>query len=509
MPLVRRFGAALATLFVCSTCMAQFSGPAPLAWRWAQPTSVAPGGNAVANGDVLYAAIGSRLYAVDKGSGNQIWKFPQAEPLDGNFRTGALFAEGNVIAAADNKLIYAVDAATGQSKWQYFAPANVMGVPLIIGKYVVFAMADNSVMAIYAADGKPAWNNPQRIFDGILGSIGTNRDSVLLVTMAFKLMSINLATQKVEWETRFSILGPDVRPVSYGDAVYINSGQFLVCLNGNTGRKRWDVNVRDDLARNPAVSADGIAVVSRDGRLYTFDLNGRPILKKPVDMQSVAISDPVLIPGIVAVPTSNGSLNLIDIKTGDVKWNYIVRPLIRSTESSDPFYVTAASAPVLSGETLFLVARDGSILAFDKNLGVDLTPPTVRLVFPTPGETISGNPPLQFAILIQDEASGVNMSSVKAEMDGKLLDSKLTRDGWLTIDVTTVGPNKPLTEGRRKLSITASDWLGNSKTTEYSIMVDNTLKPSGKYQAPAGTGGPGGAPGRGTGGGGGGAGAGI
>src|SRR5687767_7649302 len=73
---------------------ADFDGPAPLAWRWVQPTSNSPVGSPTIQDGTVYAAVGSRIYALDKTSGNQKWKFPLVDPIEGSFKSTVILTDG-------------------------------------------------------------------------------------------------------------------------------------------------------------------------------------------------------------------------------------------------------------------------------------------------------------------------------------------------------------------------------------------------------------------------------
>jgi hypothetical protein len=68
-----------------TVAMAQFDGPAPLAWRWSQSTTVRPNGSPLVDGNLVYITVGQRMFALDKDTGNQKWKYPQVEPIPGYF----------------------------------------------------------------------------------------------------------------------------------------------------------------------------------------------------------------------------------------------------------------------------------------------------------------------------------------------------------------------------------------------------------------------------------------
>ncbi len=473
-----------------SVVHAQFEGPAPIAWRWAQSTSVTPGGQVAVKGDTIYIAAGQRIFALDRESGNQKWRYPAGEPLEANFRSGVVLYGDTVIAAADNKLVYAVDANDGKTKWQYPSPEPILGPPVVAGKYIALALSDNSIMCISGDDGKAAWQNPQRIFDGILGNIGAFDENVLVFTQAYGFYSIPiLSPTKVNWKTAFAVLGADVRPVVFGDNIYVNSGSNLVCVSAARGRPVWQRPTAEVLASNPSVSAEGIVAISRDQKVLSFDLSGRPLLKTGIDLQSQPVVPPTQLGKLAVIATSNGALNLIDPKTGDIVWTFVLRPLsahgAKSTDKGTSTttivnYITAASPAVLAGQTLLVTGRDGSLFAFDRSLGVDLTPPKVRMFFPNSGDQVSGQPPLELGFKIEDEATGVNAKTLTVEIDDQKMDYQYNREGILIVPFSTTGKNKPLTDGRKTITVTASDWLGNTTKAIFSLMIDNTLRPAGR-----------------------------
>jgi uncharacterized membrane protein YgcG len=157
----------------------------------------------------------------------------------------------------------------------------------------------------------------------------------------------------------------------------------------------------------------------------------------------------------------------------------------------------------LSGTELLVPAKDGSILSFDRNLGVDLTPPRVSMLFPNPGDQVSGQPPLYLHFKLEDEASGLNEKTLKITVDGRNLKYEKLRDGTYVVKFSTSGENRVLPDGRHVFAVIGSDWLGNEVRQEYTLTIDNSIPP---IKLPGATTQPGGAGGKGGFGGGGGAG---
>lgn len=515
---LRMITAGLAAL-AATSAFAQITGPTPLAWRWVQPTSVAPSGAPVVVGDMTYVAVGSRIFGLDRETGNQKWKYPQADAIQGFFRSGVLHHEGLVIAAGDNKTIYAVDGTNGEPKWQIQLQAPVVGAPVIVGKSLVVALGDNTMRAYDASTGAPIWDNGVRLFDGVQGSPIAVGGNVVFFTGRSELVSMNVTTQKSDWRQRFQQVSGDATPVLFGDNLYVLSGPFVTALNAARGTPRWNRNVGESLMFSPSVSADGVSVVSREGSLIMLTPGGQVMTVKDAKGKSVPakialgsgpVAAPAVIGNMVAVPTSAGSMNLYDSKDLSLKWSYTIRPYTSGLKfrsggangTEKPVVaVPAAGAPISVGNSLMLLAIDGSLLCFDNGFGVDTTAPEVKMVWPQPGAQVNGQT-LDVVFQISDEATGVRDDQLKVEVNGQPCNIEFGQDGIGVVRFNAFAKNPMLNDrSRANFTVNVSDWMGNSRKATFSLYIDNSLKPlaAPKDTPTGGTGG--GGPSRGGGGG--------
>lgn len=513
---MRAITLAFGALALVASAAAQFDGPAPLAWRWIQPSRVGPGGSPLVNGDTIYQSLGGRVYCIDRVTGNRRWQYPQLDPISGTFRSTPLLIGDTLVMVGDNKIVYAVDANTGSPKWTSPLTTGSFGAPVAVGNAVVIALSDNSLVALNSADGTPLWQNSYKVFDGIQGSLASYGNNVVFFTNRDEIYSVNVATQRSDWHQRLTQVNPNPQATVFGDTIYLNSGPYLVGLNSATGTARFSIATNLQLISAPVVGNSGILLVSQDNKAIVIDpVSRRPVNAKPIDLGSAPIVRPTAVGSMFVVPTANGALNLIDPTKADPQWIYVVRPLADAASSSSsssprgpggpggpagggfggfgggglgggqttnndqqkPVVVQAAAPVVLSGQTLLVPAKDGSLLAFDKDLGVDLTPPKVDMLFPTPGDQVSGQPPLLFYFRISDESSGLRTNSLKVEVNGQPLDYTLNRDGTVVVRFTLTGKNKPLSDGRKEVAVTATDWMGNTVRKTFSLSIDNALPP--------------------------------
>lgn len=523
---------------------AQFDGPAPLAWRFQQSAAVPPGGSPIVSGDTVYVSVGQRVYALNKSTGNQKWRYPAADPIDGYFRVAPVLVGDILIAAADNKTVYGISVADGSTKWSYIMRSGVLTQPVRSGSTVVIPTADNTLVALNAADGVPLAGYPYSVDDGIQGNLAAYQDTVLFFTGANELRALDVLKEKTLWHQRFTSVPSNAEPTIFGEYVYSVSGQFLVALSAASGTMRFQTPIGDESAFGPAVSASGIMTVTPDGNANFFDLDGKRILKAPMNLGSLPAVKPTAVGKYFVAATTNGAINLVDPATGTLLWSYLVRPAggivpksvtngtspgagggqgkgggppggpglgggtgtLTNSTSSGIFTVRASGPPVVDGTTLLMLAQDGSLLAFDRGYGVDLTPPEVDMIWPAAGSLVSGRPPLDIVFTLADDASGINEKTIKVDVDGTPLDFEFGRDGFLVVRISELGKNAPLADGRRILTVTVSDWMGNEAKAKFSLTIDNTLKPLGRPVDPGNNGGigsPGGPGGGGKGGGGG------
>jgi len=336
---------------------------------------------------------------------------------------------------------------------------------------------------------------------------------VLICTANAKLISFNAVTRHIDWSRQLEQLPPNASAVLLGDRILITSGTYLIALNAATGKPIWQVDTHLQIAYAPAVSPTGIMLVTADGMAVMYDLEHRLITKKPIVLGSTPIFKPTPAGNKFVVETSNGGVVLVDPASGKILWDYIIPPVdetvrtakstggntgfggagpgggegagggfgggqVGNTKTDDKVYFIQASSPaVLAGQTLLVPAKDGSILAFDKDLGVDLTPPTAQMMFPRPGEQVNPLPPLLLLFKVEDSNSGLNKVTLKVDVDGKPLEHSITKEGLILVRFSLSGKNPPLSNGRHVFTITAQDWLGNESKTAFALVMDTTLPP--------------------------------
>lgn len=530
MPSLRNLVVAIAGC-ACAFAVADFDGPAPLAWRWQQPSSVVAGGSPLVVGDTLYHGLGGRIYAIDRKTGNQIWRYPQGLALEGNVKGSPVYSDGVVYFADTQKHIYAIDAVRGESKWVYTTDFGIQQQIIKVGDNIVFIMEGDNIMAIRASNAERVYETPRRVSDRILGGlISDGKDRIFLFQGPGQnprptFCEYNLANRRIDPITQVEV-EPSPNSVVYArDSVYYYASNRIVRLSTRNRQSDY-ATLPANPATAPSVGTTDVFVMTRDGSAFFFDANNlrAKYPTKKFNIGSQPVTQPLSLGNRFAVATGNGAINLVDPNNEKPIWSFFMKPVpgdeIRSNtggaggmggaggrqgggmggpgagglggpgggagmgggmgaqNNNRPasLVVQASHSPVLVGQTLVVPTIDGSLFAFDKESGIDLTPPEVRQTFPRGGILVSGRPPQEFHFLVEDQASGINLSTINVTVDGIPYDYELTREGVLVVKLSTTGKNKPLADGRHTIKVSMADWMGNEASFTASLRVDNSLR---------------------------------
>ncbi|NEE24120.1 PQQ-binding-like beta-propeller repeat protein, partial [Streptomyces sp. SID7982] len=116
------------------------------------PPAFAPG-PAVTGGGVYLADYLGTVYALDATTGKDRWRIAtearsSIEPV--------LVAVGNVHVGSGSAL-YTLDAVTGTPKWRFAAGGDVVGAPVVADGRVHFGSADHVLYTLDAAGGQLRW----------------------------------------------------------------------------------------------------------------------------------------------------------------------------------------------------------------------------------------------------------------------------------------------------------------------------------------------------------------
>jgi len=289
------------------------------------------GGGLAADGDVLYVTTGfGAVSALDAATGNTIW-------------TQELEATGSGKPAVFGDLVYvvsgdatgwALNKADGRVKWQTTAAesgSNVLGAPapVLTDDLAIFAFGSGELQAVFRRGGLRRWD---------ASVVGERKGRAL------------------------SKIG-DVtgQPIAADGVIYAgNQSGRTIAINASGGGRIWTANEgaidtvlpvagsvflvsdRNELLRLSA--ADGSRIWGTELPNFVKDRPGRTA-------EVFAHHGPILAGGRIIVASSDGVMRSFDPVTGTLAGTADIPG-------------GASTAPVVAGQTLYVVSRNGQLLAY-------------------------------------------------------------------------------------------------------------------------------------------------
>lgn len=291
----------------------------------------ASGGGLAYEGGRVYATTGfGELVAIDAASGAILWRQRVGAPIGG----GPAVENGTVYVAARNNVGWAVRAADGKVLWQtagISSEAGVMGVsvPAVQGNSVIFPFSSGQLAAVDTQTGLPQWNaqiagtrtgRAIAVIRDVTGDPVISGNAVYGGTSSGRIDSIEMGSGIQNWSMRDGANGPVV--VTGGSVFAVTDEADLIRLDAATGGVIWRVDL-------PYFTDSR---VKKQDRIY-------------------AHFGPVLAGGRLFVASSDGVLRAFDPASGR---------LVGQGTIPDG----AASAPIVAGQTLYVVSRAGQLHAF-------------------------------------------------------------------------------------------------------------------------------------------------
>lgn len=296
--------------------------------------------------DVVYAAFGPAIVAVDIASREQLWLYsPEsggtvqfyAAPsiLDNQITFGDYGKSGGFLNPRAVVSVYMLEESDGkvQEAWKQstIAQDRIIAPTLQVGDRVFVGTADNIIAAL-AADqgGAPVWPNVVETEHSIWGKPVYEAGVLYVPSLDRYVYALDAENGSVLWRTNVGGSVSD-QVVLNGDLLYASSfDNNLYALDKVTGEVRWTVPAKAALWGAPAFDGESVYFVDLIGNVYAADaVTGD--LSWEVGFSEYVVAAPVVSDGVIYIATG-GDLNLppsertgeiiaLDTATGEKIWD--------------------------------------------------------------------------------------------------------------------------------------------------------------------------------------------
>ena len=307
---------------------------------------------------ITLAGSDGAVAAIDANSGQSLWRTQVGAAIGAGAGSDGRYA---AVVTKNNDLVV---LERGREIWRESLGVVAFTAPLVAGERVFVVTADRTVSAFDAQSGRKLWSysrpGEQLLAlrqDGVLLAVG----DTLVTGIGGRLVGLNPLVGSLRWEAPIAtargtndverLIDLVGRVSREGDVVCARAFQASVgCVNAARGAVLWS---------KPALGADG---VHGDGQfVYGSESDGRILAWRRTDGERVWTSErlkfrgltaPLAIGRSLAVGDAQGIVHFLSRQDGT--------PMGRvSTDGS-----AIVAAPVLVGNTLVVVTRNGGVFGF-------------------------------------------------------------------------------------------------------------------------------------------------
>lgn len=313
---------------------------------------------AVAGGAVVVAGSDGSLAAIDAGNGGDRWRIAAGSGITAGAGSDGTYAAA--VSARNELVVY----ERGRELWKQKLGALSYTAPFVAGARVFTLSSDRVVSAFDAQTGNRLWNyarpgeQPLALRqEGVMLAVG----DTLVVGLLGRLVGLDPVNGSVRWEV--AIANPrgtnDIerlvelvgRVARDGNVVCARAFQAAVgCVDTARRSALWTkpasgyTGVHGDAERIYGTESDGKVVAWRRGNgdvAWTFDR-----------LRFRGLTTPLVIGRSVAVGDMQGYVHFLSRQDGSL--------LARVATDGSPI----VAAPVLVGDTLVVVTRNGGVFGF-------------------------------------------------------------------------------------------------------------------------------------------------
>lgn len=306
---------------------------------------------------VVLGSSDGAVTAIDASSGRELWRGTAGAPVAAGTGT-----DGKVTAVvtSSNDLV-ALEA--GRELWRQRLASVAFTPPLVAGERVFVHAADRSVSAFDAATGRRLWTQARPGEALVLRHAGLMLPvgDTLVVGLSGRLAGLNPGTGASRWEVPVAsprgindverlvdLVGPANRS---GDMVCARAFQATVgCVDASRGQLLWSKPANG----SEGLGGDGTQVYGseQDGKVQAWNRSNGEVAWTSELLMHRGLTAPLSLGRSVVVGDAYGYVHFLSREDGKLL-NRV------ATDGS-----AIAAPPVLAGNTLVVVTRNGGIYGF-------------------------------------------------------------------------------------------------------------------------------------------------
>jgi outer membrane protein assembly factor BamB len=303
------------------------------------------------DGELLYAASGTGVFAVRLNDGGLDWRYPVEADNKKTFFADPLLVDGMLAIGDYKNTFYGLDAATGVEQWQHEGTRGQYVAGAAALDDMIFVPSGDHLLYAFNMDGVEQWTFETD--EPLWGGVAVNGSKVYLPVMDWAVYALDAKSGKEVWKV--DLAGAVVSAPALGEdgTLYVSSlGKSVYAIDAERGSILWRYDTSDGVWASPTLHEGVIYVGDASGNFYAIDAaRGQGLWQ--LDLGGTVVGSAAIYPEGLFVGTETGDLLAISLD-GKKQWTRSVEGKLYATPIVTEDRIVAA---VTDGERL-LIAWD-------------------------------------------------------------------------------------------------------------------------------------------------------
>ncbi|NJC89107.1 MAG: hypothetical protein FIB02_11360 [Desulfuromonas sp.] len=268
---------------------------------------------AIAGEAVVVQGWDRTVYALDRATGAERWRFTYPPSLADDHRQGGLLAVGDlVLVPAWNGTLCALDAATGALRWQVDAGLPLRARPVFDGSRL-YQTSGSGVLTATTPSGDLLWR--QTFPEPLISAPTVFPDGVVVLTRAGLLVAVDQQGTEL-WRRDLQERCYYAAPVFADGALFVpTAAGALWKLDAASGAVVWRVATAGPVYATPLMADGRVYVGDNGGTLQVFGADSAALLATYRAGDAIQ-SRPLLWQGRLLFGSRDGKLHALTVADG-------------------------------------------------------------------------------------------------------------------------------------------------------------------------------------------------
>ena len=205
-----------------------------------------------------------------------------------------------------------------------------------------------------------------------------DEEKIYTIDTTLTVIAINKNNGKKKWMKKLKKKVDKTKGIMSGGlavtdkilAVTTGTGDIFA-LDKNNGSIIWRSKITAPIRAAPIISGNFFLVLSKDNRLYTYDLDSGNLSWTHEGLEEISTfmgsSSPVVSKGTVIVTYSSGEIYAINLSNGQVIWNDNLSKLVKKSSLENISDIRGNA--VIQNDIVYVISHNGRMVAMDLNTG--------------------------------------------------------------------------------------------------------------------------------------------